>query len=245
MVQTYIDLAMYCLFHFPRSCVQRTFCPVKISVLWRRLPLLQPFVTCFLADELAGEEVSLLSYKPTTYVAVKGSKSFVMTTAPSKLRLVRPGLTKAPNTVSIMSLDKPDWYLCHVPHRNRRKRRLFLKQIANPQNDSIFEKHATFTEHVDVFHTGSTAFESVKYPGFFISRMPVRNKKLYMYILRPRYDLLKECASFTVNAFKKSASFSNGKITNMLLREWNVVLSCTAFVLRTRQLLVKCIYISL
>ena len=158
--------------------------------------LLQSSVTCFLAGEVAATErpltkVSLLLHEHTTYVALKG-RSVLMSTAPSKFRLVRPGLTKAPNTVSIMSVKKPGWYLRHYSYR------LFLEPIANPRNRHIFRKDATFTERVDVFHKGSTSFQSVNYPKLFISREG--NGRLY--IRRPRNDILKECASFTVNASK-------------------------------------------
>ena len=156
--------------------------------------LLKSSVTCFLADEVTERpltEVSLLSHEPTTYVPLKG-RSVLMSTAPSKFRLVRPGLTKAPKTVSIMSVEKPGWYLRHYGYR------LFLEPIANPRNKHIFRKDATFTERVDVFNKGSTSFQSVNYPKYFISRL--RNERLY--IRRPRNNMLKECASFTVNASK-------------------------------------------
>ena len=115
-----------------------------------------------------------------------------MSTSPSQFRLVRPGLTMAPNTLSIMSVEKPGWYLRHYGYR------LFLEPIANPRNQQIFDKDATFTEHEDVFNKGSTSFQSVNYPAFFISR--VADQELF--IQRPSTDTLKERASFTVNASK-------------------------------------------
>ena len=153
-------------------------------------------MTCFLAGEVAATErplteVSLLLHEHTTYVALKG-RSVLMSTAPSEFRLVRPGLTKAPNTVSIMSVKKPGWYLRHYRYR------LFLEPITKPRNKHIFRKDATFTERVNVFNKGSTSFQSVNYPKLFISRE--RNGRLY--IRRPRNDMLKESASFTVNASK-------------------------------------------
>ena len=154
--------------------------------------LLQSSVTCCLADEVATTEmpltgVCLLSHEPTTYVALKG-RSVVMTTVPSKFRLVRPGLTKAPKTVSIMSVEKPGWYLRHYSYR------LYLEPIANPRNKHIFDKDATFIEHVDFFKKGTTTFRSVNYPAFFISR--VGNKGLYI----RRFQ--------NTNYFKESASFA-------------------------------------
>ena len=115
-----------------------------------------------------------------------------MSTAPSQFRLVRPGLTKTPNTLSIMSVEKPGWYLRHYGYR------LFLEPIDNPRNRHIFDKDATFTERVDVFNKGSTSFQSVNYPKYFISR--VNNRDLY--IQRPSTGVLKDSASFTVNASK-------------------------------------------
>ena len=81
----------------------------------------------------------------------------------TQFRLVRPGLTKASGTVSIMSVGKPGWYLRHYGYR------LFLEPIANPRNRRLFAKDATFTERANTFFRGFTAFKSVNYPAYYIS----------------------------------------------------------------------------
>ena len=154
------------------------------------------YVICSFADE---KEVSLQLFErtPTTYVALIGRNTVFMNTAPSLFRLVRPGLTKAPKTLSIMSVEKPGWYL-QLQHYGRA---IFLNPLANTRHKHIFVNRATFTEHVDVFKNGSTSFKVVNYPNFFITRVYNRGS-IGLANRRPSTDMLKERACFTVNASK-------------------------------------------
>ena len=139
---------------------------------------------------------SLLWYEPTTtYVALPGGTAVFMSAAPSLFQLVRPGLTNAPNTLSIMSVERPGWYLRHSSHYSYR---LYLEPAANPRNPGMFARDATFIEHEHLFYQGSTAFQSVNYLELFISRRS--NRELYIQFTNT--DMLKESASFTVNGSK-------------------------------------------
>ena len=142
--------------------------------------------------------MSLQLFEPTaTYVALPGDASVVMSAAPSLFRLVRPGLTKAPNTLSIMSVEKPGWYL----GRKISKNHLLLWHYDESHKKNFLtynsDKYATFTEREDYFHKGSISFQSVYRPSSFITRVRDGLK-----IIRPWNDIMKENASFTVNASK-------------------------------------------
>jgi hypothetical protein len=129
----------------------------------------------------------LLNYAQRKYISLDGDAA-VINDAPMKSHLVRPGLTKAANTVSIMSSEKPGWYLRHSDSR------LYL--VKRSETD-LFYKDATFTEHTDSFYIGFTSFQSVNVPDMYVST----NDKKELFI-RKFQD---------TKAFKESASFSNGK----------------------------------
>ena len=57
----------------------------------------------------------------------------------------RPGLTYGASTVSIMSLDKPGWYLRHFGGS------VYLEPKVNPRDPSAFDIDATFYERKRVF----------------------------------------------------------------------------------------------
>ena len=137
-----------------------------------------------------------MQYGQGKYIALENNAAIV-SEKPILFKLVRPGLTNAPNTVSIMSAEKPGWYLRHYGYR------LYLEPKARPRNAHIFDLDATFTARENVFFDGFTSFQSVNYPDYYISS----NEKQQLFIRRTQYT----------DSFKKSASFFIGKITKMLI----------------------------
>ena len=147
-----------------------------------------------------------MQYGQGKYIALENNAA-ILSEKPMLFKLVRPGLTKAPNTVSIMS--KPGWYLRHYSNR------LYLEFKFHPRNAHIYAKDATFTERENLFFDGYTSFQSVNKPDYYISS----NEKQEL-LIRLTQD---------TDSFKKSASFFIGK---MLLWKWIGVLGCTVFVLQ-------------
>ena len=134
----------------------------------------------------------------------------------TQFRLIRPGLTNAPGTVSIESVGKPGWFLRHFGYR------LYLEPSVNPRNPGLFAKDATFTERANAFFDGFTAFQSVNYPDYYISFNPWRQ----LYILRfQNTKVFKESASFaaiTGNRYSSCIYFVplvafNAIITHLIL----------------------------
>ena len=132
----------------------------------------------------------LLNYAQRKYISLDGDAA-VISDAPMRFHLVRPGLTKAANTVSIMSSEKPGWYLRHSNSR------LYLAKLSETD---LFYKDTTFTEHTDSFYVGFASFQSVNFPDMYIST----NDKKELFI-RKFQD---------TESFKSSASFSNGQSTS-------------------------------
>ena len=126
------------------------------------------------------------------YIALENDAAIV-NEQPVLFQLVRPGLTNASNTVSMMSVEKPGWYLRHFDFR------LYLEPIANPRNAHIFDLDATFTELENVYFDGFTAFQSVNYPEYYIS-----SNEMEELFIRQTQD---------TDSFKKSASFFIGKMS--------------------------------
>ena len=131
--------------------------------------------------------VTLASFAPKRYISMKNTAAIV-SEQQTQFQLVRPGLTKVPGTVSIMSVGKPGWYLCHYGYR------LYLEPIANPRNRRLFAKDATFLDRVNAFFYGFLAFKSVNCPAYYISF----DKWRRLYIRRYQHT----------NVFKESASFA-------------------------------------
>ena len=112
----------------------------------------------------------------------------------TQFQLIRPGLTKNAGTVSLMSFDKPGWYLRHYNGR------LYLEPRVNPRNPLQFDSDATFMEHSDTFYDNFVAFESVTNPGYYIAH----NESRSIYI-RQLND---------TSEFHKSASFAASPVNN-------------------------------
>ena len=136
---------------------------------------------------LIGADTVLENYAQRLYVSLNGNAA-VLTGTPVKFQLIRPGLTRAANTVSIMFSAKPDWYLRHSNYR--------LSLVKRSATD-LYSKDATFSEHKDSFYAGFTSFESVNFPGYYVST----NDKQELFIVKFQ----------DTTHFKKSASFSDGK----------------------------------
>ena len=82
------------------------------------------------------------------YAAVLGNTGTIF-------RVLRPGLTNQESTVSMMSLDKPGWFLRHF-HGS-----VYLEPRVNPRGPDTFDMDATFYERENRFFEGYFAFESV------------------------------------------------------------------------------------
>ena len=74
----------------------------------------------------------------------------------------RPGLTNEASTVSIMSLEKPGWYLRHFEGS------VYLEPKLNPQYPNTFDIDATFYERENEFFEGYVAFVSVSVDEAYI-----------------------------------------------------------------------------
>ena len=138
-------------------------------------------------DFVADSDVTLASFVPKRYISMDNNAAIV-SGQQTQFQLVRPGLTQAPDTVSIMSVAKPGWFLRHYGYR------LYLEPIANPRNPGLFAKDSTFTERSDAFLDGFTAFQSVNYPDYYISF------DTWQQLSIRRFE--------NTNVFKESASFA-------------------------------------
>ena len=108
-------------------------------------------------------ESVLRGYDYNSFVGYDDSKSAVMSDRQTVFQLIRPGLTNEPNTISMMSFDKPGWYL-----RNYNGR-LYLEPKVNPRDPKYFDSNATFVEHKNTFYDGFLGFESVSSPGYYMA----------------------------------------------------------------------------
>ena len=145
---------------------------------------------CVVGHSPAGPKTILLNYAQTKYVALSNTAA-VMSNTPVQFQLVRLGLTKAANTVSIRSSEKPGWYLRHYGYR------LYSESMANPRNPHIFNEDATFVERPNYFG-GFTAFQSVNYPAHYLS---INTQQVF---IRQGQN---------TNSFNESASFAIGKLS--------------------------------
>ena len=144
-------------------------------------------LNCVHVAYVAGADRVLYNYLHRGFVSLNGDAAIVSKTEVT-FYLVRPGLTKAANTVSIMSSEKPGWYLRHSYSR------LYLAKLSETD---LFYKDATFTEHTDSFYVGFASFQSVNFPDMHIST----NDKKELFIRKFQ----------EIESFKSSASFCNGK----------------------------------
>ena len=128
-----------------------------------------------------------------------------MSEKPTQFQLSRPGLTKDAGTVSLMSIDKPGWYLRHYNGR------LYLEPRVNPLNPPQFDSDATFTEHSDTFYDNFVAFESVTNPGYYIAHN--ESQSLYIRQLNDTSEFHKT-ASFATNSVneRRKRELENGEI---------------------------------
>ena len=97
-----------------------------------------------------------------SFVGFDERKTAIMSDSPTAFVLVRPGLTKAAGSVSMMSFEKPGWYIRHYNGR------LYLEPKVNPRSPESFDDDATFMEHPDTFYDGYVAFESANNPGHYM-----------------------------------------------------------------------------
>ena len=135
---------------------------------------------------------AIASFAPKWYISmdIKSYYAAIVSEQQTQFRLVRPGLTKAPGTVSIMSVEKPGRFLRHNGVI------LYWQLIANPLNRrSLLAKATTFTERADAFFDGFTAFESVNYRAYYITFD--NRRQLYMRRFQNN-NVFKESASFAV-----------------------------------------------
>ena len=74
----------------------------------------------------------------------------------------RPGVTNEASTVSIMSLEKPGWYLRHFEGS------VYLEPKLNPRDPDTFDVDATFYERKNEFFEGYVAFVPVNVDEAYI-----------------------------------------------------------------------------
>ena len=109
-------------------------------------------------------ESVLRGYDSDSFVGYDKSKAAIMSDTQAVFQLIRPGLTNAPGTISMMSFEKPGWYL-----RNYNGR-LYLEPKVNPRDPQYFDSNATFVEHQNTFYDGFLGFESVSSPGYYMAQ---------------------------------------------------------------------------
>ena len=89
------------------------------------------------------------------YAAVLGNTGTIF-------RVLRPGLTNQESTVSMMSLEKPGWFLRHFDGS------VYLEPRVNPRGPDTFDMDATFYERENRFFEGYFAFESVNAKNAYV-----------------------------------------------------------------------------
>ncbi|XP_013413767.1 uncharacterized protein LOC106176089 [Lingula anatina] len=93
---------------------------------------------------------------------VKG-EAYIMTGLGQRLfRIITPGLTEQPGTISFESYDKPGYFLRHYGSE------LHLEHSSQPRNSHIFAQDSTFFVRENKWFPEYAAYESVNYPGSFI-----------------------------------------------------------------------------
>ena len=83
---------------------------------------------------VADADVTIASFAPKWYISmdIKSYYAAIVSEQQTQFRLVRPGLTKVPGTVSIMSVEKPGRFLRHNGVI------LYWQLITNPLNRRSF-----------------------------------------------------------------------------------------------------------
>ncbi|KAI0217532.1 hypothetical protein LSAT2_030698 [Lamellibrachia satsuma] len=89
------------------------------------------------------------------YAVVLGNTSTIF-------RVLRPGLTNQESTVSVMSLEKPGWFLRHFEGS------VYLEPRVNPRGPDTFDMDATFYERENRFFEGYFALESVNAKNAYV-----------------------------------------------------------------------------
>ena len=85
-------------------------------------------------------------------------------TSGSPVLLLSPCLfSLAKSCVSISPANTPDSFARHYNYK------LYIEPKANPRNAAIFQNDASFLVCRDCFYTGYDAYQSVNFPGFYLS----------------------------------------------------------------------------
>ncbi|XP_013413771.1 uncharacterized protein LOC106176090 isoform X2 [Lingula anatina] len=121
---------------------------------------------------------------------VKG-EAYIMTELGQRLfRIITPGLTEQPNTISFESYDHPGYFLRHYGYK------LHLEHSSRPRNSHIFAQDSTFFVRENKWFPEYTAYESVNFPGYFIRHSGYRLQINKL----DGSDLFKKDSSFVLNA---------------------------------------------
>ena len=108
----------------------------------------------------------------------------VMGVDPTAFRLLRPGLTGASNTVSIVVDGPTRLYLRHYNSR------LYLESKYRPTHSpSTMYEDATFFELQNTFFRFCTAFESINNSGYFITFDANKDVVLLPYVNQYTYEV--------------------------------------------------------
>ena len=144
---------------------------------------------------VTDSDVTLASFATKKYISMKNEgwvKDAIVSEQQTQIRLIRPGLTKANGTVSMIWVENPNWFLLDNRYGSSGSQ-LYWILLADSRQRRVFAKDATFTERADTFLNGYTAFQSVNYPDYYISYDIWRR----LYIRRfQSTNSFKECASF-------------------------------------------------
>ena len=120
-------------------------------------------ISVILIHFITVSETVLRGCDSNSFVGYDESKAAIMSDTQTVFQLIRPGLTNEPGTISMMSVEKPGWYL-----RNYNGR-VYLEPKVNPLDPQYFDSNATFVEHQNTFYDGFLGFESVSSPGYYMS----------------------------------------------------------------------------
>ncbi|CAK8691440.1 unnamed protein product [Clavelina lepadiformis] len=149
---------------------------------------------CSFATYGQSEAFLIVSYNfPKHAIGVDSSNAaWIKQEEDERFKIISPGLTGTPGSVSFQSLTKPESYL---RHRN------YLLHLDRYQNKDLYRNDATFMPRRNLFYEGYTVFESINFRDYYIRHQNYRLK-----ISREdRSTLLHKDASFLALSLGKKA----------------------------------------
>ena len=104
---------------------------------------------------------------PGLIVEIDSSNRAVLTEGTSRFQLKQPGLSGGSSTVSLMSLDKPGWFVKHSSQDDSVV--LEYRGQVVMDDSSTYDEEATYIVHTDTFFPGHVALESFATRGRYLA----------------------------------------------------------------------------